>query len=661
MPRFLSPIYVKQEIVTGNETISGNETILGVTSGRTSYWTTVNSELSVSSELGYFNTLSSNNFNTENIGTYLLNSTNLSSSYIDSIIVNALTGFYQTLTASNVICDYIIGDGSRLTGILASGGYSTDIFKLPLSGGVLTGGLTGTNATFNTISSAVISGTYYGDGSNLTGVIANGGYGTDISKLPLSGGVLTGGLTGTEAKFNSINTDSITGTHYGDGSNLTGVIANGGIATDPTKLPLSGGIVTGDLTILGGITALSGSTFVNTIFTTTSALSIVNTGLGPALYVLQGSGAGDIASFYDGDGVEVLHVGNALNPVSDGVIGIKTSSPNKTLTVIGDISATSSIWGNNFYGNADNLSSVKWDSVYTTVNSNSSTWSLVTTLSNTTTELSNLTSKFDNTYNTVNSNSAQWSVTTDNTKLPLSGGTITGSLSVNGTISTIEAISASAFYGDGSKLTGISLGGAVDTTKLPLTGGTITGNLTVTGTFSTINTNNWQNTYTTVSENSAKWESVYSTTNNLSSNWNSTVNTVSSLSSNWQSVYSSVNSTSSNWQNTYTTVSSNSAKWESAYTTLSSNSASYVTLTGTQTLTNKTVIDWMTLVRGYNTTPTLLTSLVNGDVYSYIYNSSPSNITYYRFIATDGSEDKFYSYFSGNTLSGLVASKSIFI
>jgi hypothetical protein len=77
--------------------------------------------------------------------------------------------------------------------------------------------------------------------------------------------------------------------------------------------------------------------------------------------------------------------------------------------------------------------------------------------------------------------------------------------------------------------------------------------------------------------------------------------------------------------------------------------------------TGSSNIDWMTLVRGYNTTPTLLASLINGDVYSYIYTSSPSDITYYRYIATDGSEDKFYSYFSGNTLSGLIASKSIFI
>lgn len=73
------------------------------------------------------------------------------------------------------------------------------------------------------------------------------------------------------------------------------------------------------------------------------------------------------------------------------------------------------------------------------------------------------------------------------------------------------------------------------------------------------------------------------------------------------------------------------------------------------------ILDWMTLVRGYNTTPTLLATITTGDVYTYVYNSSPSNVTYYRYIATDGSVDAFYTYYSGSTLSGLVASKSITI
>ena len=96
-----------------------------------------------------------------------------------------------------------------------------------------------------------------------------------------------------------------------------------------------------NVTIVGGLTALSGATFTNTIFTTTSALSVVNTGGGPALFIYQAAGPYDVASFYDGDGVEVLHVGNAIgggNP--RGKVGINESDPAKELTVKGVISAS---------------------------------------------------------------------------------------------------------------------------------------------------------------------------------------------------------------------------------------------------------------------------------------------------------------------------------
>lgn len=125
--------------------------------------------------------------------------------------------------------------------------------------------------------------------------------------------------------------------------------------TDATYLPLSGGTLTSNLsvygntfinnnlTIGGNLTALGTSTFANTIFTTTSALSVVNTGPGPALYVFQASGPYDVASFYDGDGIEVLHVGNA-GPGGFGKVGVNESFPNEELTVRGSISATESIF-----------------------------------------------------------------------------------------------------------------------------------------------------------------------------------------------------------------------------------------------------------------------------------------------------------------------------
>ena len=371
------------------------------------------------------------------------------------------------LFTQNVTAYEFVGIGTQLTSV-----FGTDTSKLPLAGGVLTGGLTGTNVTFNTlISSSALTGTIASfntvvssDTDNALSIVdigygptlyiyQSGGSGDMISisseeygevfhisndgkigikeSLPTKeltvngeisanndiwgnifhgyGAALSGTLSGTVGLFTtslstpnlssdvglftiSLSAPNLSGSFYGNGTGLTNVIG-----TDPTKLPLSGGRLDGNLVINGSITALSGATFVNTIFTTTSALSIVNTGIGPALYVSQ-NGISDIASFYDSDqNIEVLHIGgvNSTNPN----VGIKTSTPNKTLTVNGEISATSDIWADKFRGDGSQLTNV---------------------------------------------------LGTDVSKLPLSGGTLTGELI--GTTATFNSISAQSisgtFYGD---------------------------------------------------------------------------------------------------------------------------------------------------------------------------------------------------------------------
>jgi len=159
--------------------------------------------------------------------------------------------------------------------------------------------------------------------------------------------------------------------------------------TGDNFLSLSGGSITGslnifqDLTVNGNLTALGNSYFVDTIFTTTSALSVINVGKGPALYVYQAKGPYDIASFFDGDGVEVLHVGNA-EPDGRGSIGINTSYPTAELTVNGAISSNqlitapggnSNLW-NSVY-NSVTPNSANWDSVYSSVNTTSAEWDSV--------------------------------------------------------------------------------------------------------------------------------------------------------------------------------------------------------------------------------------------------------------------------------------------
>lgn len=134
-----------------------------------------------------------------------------------------------------------------------------------------------------------------------------------------------------------------------------------------------------------------------------------------------------------------------------------------------------------------------------------------------------------------------------------------------------------------------------------------------------------------------------------------------------------INSDTNEWDSVYTTVQGNSGNWQTAYAYVSANSVNltatniFVTnnLTVTETVSAKyyqgTLLDWMTLVRGTKTTPTLLATIGTGDVYAYVYSTATTDKTYYRYIATNGSEDSFYGNFNNPTLSNLIATKKIIL
>jgi hypothetical protein len=125
--------------------------------------------------------------------------------------------------------------------------------------------------------------------------------------------------------------------------------------------------------------------------------------------------------------------------------------------------------------------------------------------------------------------------------------------------------------------------------------------------------------------------------------------------------------------NSSTFIQTNSANWQTAYSYVSANSVNLTAnnifvsndLNVIDTVSAKyfqgTLLDWMTLVRGYKTTPTLLATIGTGEVYSYVYETTGTDVTYYRYIATDGSEDSFYGNFSNPTLSNLIAKKAIIL
>jgi hypothetical protein len=212
----------------------------------------------------------------------------------------------------------------------------------------------------------------------------------------------------------------------------------------------------GNVTIFGDLSCNGTQTFNNTIFSTTSAVSVVHVGSGPALWV-GNDGTGDIASFYDIDSnVEVFHVGGNNGTFPN--VGVKTSSPNVDFTVNGEISAASIIYdatsNSNQWGSvysSFNAQSAANASVYSNVNSNSATnWNYQGT------DIKSLTGNWQNTYTNFSSQSSN-----------------------NASVfSTVQTNSASWGTGGG--------GGTIDTGVRALTG-------------------NWQSTYSTVQANSSTW------------------------------------------------------------------------------------------------------------------------------------------------------------
>ena len=102
--------------------------------------------------------------------------------------------------------------------------------------------------------------------------------------------------------------------------------------------------VSGDVLIQGTLSALGESFFLNTVFQTTTAITVNNNGTGPALSALQ-TGDEAVAAFYDLETGVALYVdGHAARP---GYVGVKTETPNVELTVVGDISASGAVYGSN--------------------------------------------------------------------------------------------------------------------------------------------------------------------------------------------------------------------------------------------------------------------------------------------------------------------------
>jgi len=163
--------------------------------------------------------------------------------------------------------------------------------------------------------------------------ITTGGTGCGDITAVVAGTGMTGGATSGSATLNVIGGEGIT-------ANANDIAVDSTVARTNVDEVFSCDLtVNGDLTVTGDITCLE------TIVSTTSALSVVNNGSGPAITVNQ-TGSNDIIDFRD-DGTSVFYIEDGGN------VGIGTTDPTVKLQVQGDITLNSANPAINFNGTSD--------------------------------------------------------------------------------------------------------------------------------------------------------------------------------------------------------------------------------------------------------------------------------------------------------------------
>ena len=287
---------------------------------------------------------------------------------------------------------------------------------------------------------------------------------------------------------------------------------------DGKFLPLSGGVIDGNLSVHGNLFVTGSSAVI-------SAINLIVSD--PLIYLGEGNpnnsvDLGFIGNFvsspigYQHTGLVRLHDKNewtlfsglTTEPLSSSSIS-RTDSTFKVDTLNanlkGNLLTSTNVFGylssNNVlyaFGGNSNL----WNLVYTTVQGNSATWgSGLTTLAA-------LSANWQSTYLTTSALSANW----------------------NSVYTTVRSNSSSW----GSGLTTLAALSA-----------------------------NWQSTYLTTSALSANWNSVYTTVQGNSATWGEGLTTLAALSANWQSTYLTTSALSANWNSVYSTVNSLSDSWGS--------------------------------------------------------------------------------------------------
>ena len=246
------------------------------------------------------------------------------------------------------------GDGSQLTGIVTGDTAATTLVRSN-SGFWQTGYEYGTSYSSNSASFATNT-TVNNASSQLVLNSDFNNYKTEVASatsilLPTS--VYQDASGNWQSVFNTVQSNSATNWNY-QGTDLKNLSANlqsvfntvqsnsatnwdNSVVTSYVHnnfIPLSGGTITGNLSVLGNVT------YLDTAVQVTSAMYIDTASSETALRITQ-RGPGDVIRVEDFDNPDTTPF--IVN--TDGLVGIGTATPNEKLTVVGNVSATGSYYG----------------------------------------------------------------------------------------------------------------------------------------------------------------------------------------------------------------------------------------------------------------------------------------------------------------------------
>ena len=325
------------------------------------------------------------------------------------------------ITAGVVTATTFFGDGSKLTGI--SVGISSVAEYAKVAG----------ISTIAGIATNVSGGTANVTSLNVSGITTLGP--TNISNI-INVGIITAGIV-TATTF------------FGDGSKLTGISAGISSVAEYAK-------VAGIATIAGVATSVIGGV--------ASVTQLNVTGISTLGVVTATTYYGD-GSFLTGiTASQWVTTSSGIHTLSN--VGIGTTNPTSRLTVSGDGLFTGVVTATSFYGDGSQLTGIVAQGSGVSVRDSGSLIGIAATLD----FGDNLTVTFNSGYATIDSVtgiSTQW-ITTPvgihtftnlgvGTATPTSRLHVIGDAIITGVV-TAGIVSATTFFGDGSKLTGISAG-----------------------------------------------------------------------------------------------------------------------------------------------------------------------------------------------------------